>query len=60
MNRVNVYRFWVSDSEKTKNILVPCAATASAISKIEGARAINVTVKEVEDYRVDSDGFLIE
>jgi hypothetical protein len=59
MQRVNVYRFWVSDEEKTKSTLAPRAATADAIAKIERARPINATAEEVEAFRLDGDGFLI-
>jgi hypothetical protein len=59
MHRVNVYRFWVSDAEKTRSILMPRAATADAIAKIERAKPINATAEEVEEYRLDGDGFLI-
>ena len=58
MNRVNVYRFWVSDLENTKAVLGPRAATAAAIAKIERARPINATAEEVEEIRLDGDGFL--
>jgi len=59
MQRVNVYRFWVSDAEKTRSILMPRAATADAIAKIERAKPISATAEEVEEYRLDGDGFLI-
>ena len=59
MNRVNVYRFWVSDPENTKYVLGPRAATAAAIARIERARAVDVTAEEVEEFRLDEDGFLI-
>jgi hypothetical protein len=59
MNRVNVYRFWVSDAEKTRSILMPRAATADAIARIERAMPINATAQEVEEFRLDGDGFLI-
>lgn len=59
MNRVNVYRFWVSDSENTKSVLGPRSATAEAIARIERARPIKVTAEEVEEFRVDGDGFLV-
>jgi hypothetical protein len=58
MNRVNVYRFWVSDADQTRSILAPRAATADAIAKIERARPINATAEEVEEFRLDDDGFL--
>ena len=58
MNRVNVYRFWVSDADKTRSILAPRAATAEAIAKIERAKPIDATAEEVEEYRLDGDGFL--
>jgi hypothetical protein len=58
MNKVNVYRFWVSDTDKTRSILAPRAATAEAIAKIERARPINATAEEVEEFRLDGDGFL--
>lgn len=59
MQRVNVYRFWVSDAEKTRTVLMPRAATADAIAKIEHAKLINATAEEVEEIRLDGDGFLI-
>ena len=59
MNRVNVYRFWVSDPENTKFILGPRAATADAIARIERAKPIKMTAEEVEEIRLDGDGFLI-
>ena len=59
MNRVKVYRFWVSDAENTKCVLAPLAATESAIAKIERARPITVTAEEVEEIRLDGDGFLV-
>lgn len=59
MNRVNVYRFWVTDPEITEVILAPRPATAAAIAKIERARPIRATVEEVEEIRLDRDGFLV-
>ena len=59
MNRVNVYRFWVSDPENTRSVLGPRSATAAAIAKIERARPINATAEEVEEIRLDDDGYLI-
>ena len=59
MNKVNVYRFWVSDPENTKFVMGPRSATAEAIARIERAKPINVTAEEVEDVRVDEDGFLV-
>jgi len=59
MNRVNVYRFWLTDPEHTEVVLAPRAATADAIAKIERARAIRATVEEVEEIRLDDDGFLV-
>lgn len=59
MNRVNVYRFWVSDPENTKSVLGPRSATAEAIARIERAKPIKVTAEEVEEYRVDQDGYLV-
>jgi hypothetical protein len=59
MNRVNVYRFWVSDPENKRAVLAPRAATAEAIAKIERARPVHVTVQEVEEIRLDGDGFLV-
>jgi len=59
MNRVNVYRFWVSDPENTRVVLAPRAATAEAIARIERARPVKVTAEEVEEIRLDGDGFLI-
>jgi hypothetical protein len=58
MNRVNVYRFWVSDPENKKVVLAPRAATAAAIAKIERARPIDATGEEVEEIRLDENGFL--
>jgi len=60
MNRVNVYRFWVTDAEKSRQVLAPYAATEAAIARIERATAIPVTVEEVEEFRVDAAGFLIK
>ena len=59
MHRVNVYRFWVSDAEKTRSVLMPRAATADAIAKIERAKLINATAQEVEEIRLDGNGYLI-
>jgi hypothetical protein len=59
MNRVSVYRFWVTDPEKTRSILAPRAGTAEAIARIERARLIKATAEEVEEIRLDGDGFLI-
>jgi len=60
MQKVSVYRFWVSDAEKTRSVLMPRAATADAIAKIERAKPINATAEEVEAIRLDGDGFLID
>jgi len=59
MNRVNVYRFCVLDQENFKIALAPRAATAAAIAKIERARPLDMTAEEVEEIRLDGDGFLI-
>ncbi len=59
MNRVSVYRFWVSDPESKRAVLSPRAATAEAIARIDHARAVPVTAEEVEEIRLDGDGFLI-
>ena len=56
---MNVYRYWVSDPEGTITVLAPRAATAAAIAQIERARPINATAEEVEDFRLDGDGFLV-
>jgi hypothetical protein len=59
MNIVNVYRYWVSDVNRTGQALAPYAATAAAIAKIERARAILATAEAVEEDRLDAEGFLI-
>jgi hypothetical protein len=59
MNKVNVYRFWIADPNGLKTALAPRAATAEAVAKIERARLIEVTAEEVEEIRLDGDGFLI-
>ncbi len=59
MNRVQVYRFWVTDPEEIDIILAPYAATAAAIARIERARPISATVQEVEEIQIDGDGFLV-
>jgi hypothetical protein len=59
MNREKVYRFWIADYENTAVILSPRAATAAAIAKIENARPIHMTAEEVEEIRLDGDGFLV-
>lgn len=60
MNRINVYRFWVADVERSRQVLAPYAATEAAIARIERARAIPATVEEVEEIRIDAGGFLIK
>jgi hypothetical protein len=60
MNKLNVYRFWVTDVERTRQVLAPSAATEAAIARIERARAIPATVEEVDESRVDTAGFLIK
>jgi len=59
MNREKVYRFWVADYENTAILLSPRAATAAAIAKIENARPIEMTAEEVEEIRLDGDGYLV-
>ncbi len=59
MNREKVYRFWIADYDNTAVILSPRAATAAAIAKIENARPIKMTAEEVEEIRLDGDGFLV-
>jgi hypothetical protein len=59
MNKVNVYRFCVSDPENLKIAISPRAATAAAIAKIERATPLDMTAEEVEEIRLDGDGFLI-
>lgn len=59
MNRVHVYRFWITDPEHTEIIRSPHAATAAAIARIERARPISATVQEVEEIQLDGDGFLV-
>lgn len=59
MNRVNVYRFWVTDPEHTEIILAPHSATADAIARIERATPIRATVQEVEEIQLDGDGYLV-
>ena len=59
MNRVNVYRFCVSDPESYKIALAPRAATADAIARIERATPLDMTAEEVEEFRLDGDRFLV-
>ena len=59
MNREKVYRFFIADYENTAIILSPRTATAAAIAKIENARPIAMTAEEVEEVRLDGDGFLV-
>jgi len=59
MNREKVYRFWIADLENTQVILSPRAATAAAIARIENARPIRATAREVEPMQLDDDGFLV-
>jgi hypothetical protein len=59
MNTEKVYRFFIADYENTAVILSPRAATAAAISRIENARPIQMTAEEVEQIRLDGDGFLV-
>ena len=59
MNRVNVYRFCVSDPGSFKIALAPRAATAEAIARIERATPLDLSAEEVEEIRLDGDGFLI-
>jgi len=59
MNTEKVYRFFIADYENTAVILSPRSATAAAISRIENARPIQMTAEEVEDIRLDGEGFLV-
>ena len=59
MNTAKVYRFFIADYENTAVILSPRAATAAAISRIENARPIQMTAEEVEEIRLDGDGYLV-
>ena len=59
MNTEKVYRFFIADYEDTSVILSPRAATAAAIAKIANARPIQMTAQEVEEVRLDGDGFLV-
>jgi len=59
MNKEKVYRFWIADLDNTAVILAPRPATAAAIARIENARPIKVTAEEVEEIRLDDDGFLV-
>ena len=59
MNREKVYRFFIADYDNTAVILSPRTATAAAIAKIENARPIQMTAEEVEEIRLDGDGFLV-
>ena len=59
MDRVQVYRYWVTDPGHTEIIVAPHAATAAAIAKIERARPISATVQEVEEIQLDGDGYLV-
>ena len=59
MNTAKVYRFWIADYDNTAVILSPRAATAAAIAKIENARPIQVTARDVEEIDLDDDGFLV-
>lgn len=59
MNTEKVYRYWIADYENTAVILSPRSATFEAIARIERARPIHMTAEEVEETRLDGDGFLI-
>ena len=59
MNTEKVYRFFIADFENTAVILSPRTATAAAIARIENARPIQMTAEEVEEIRLDGDGFLV-
>ena len=59
MHTEKVYRFFVADYENTAVILSPRAATAAAISRIQNARPIQMTAEDVEEVRLDGDGFLV-
>lgn len=59
MNTEKVYRFFIADFENTAVILSPRTAMAAAIAKIENARPIQMTAEEVEEIRLDGDGFLV-
>ena len=59
MPTAKVYRYFIADYENTAVILSPRSATAAAISRIENAKPIQMTAEEVEQVRLDGDGFLV-